>query len=80
MSREVDVAFWNDPDEELSDLVDAHLGEDSPFDVEFGYYAQGVSVTTVTLPDGWRDRTILFPGPTRGCCWSGCRRWACTPP
>jgi len=24
-----------------------------------GYYAQGVSVSTATVPEGWRDRLVL---------------------
>lgn len=31
----------------------------SPFHLNFGYYAQGVSVTTAVLPAGWRDRLVI---------------------
>jgi len=62
-SIEVDVAFFDDPDDAKSDQVDGAIGELSPFHETFGYYAQGVSVTTAVLPDGWRDRLVRFATP-----------------
>ena len=59
-SIEVDLAFFDDLGDEKSDLVDAAIGELSQFHETFGYYAQGVSVTTAVLPDGWRDRLVRF--------------------
>jgi hypothetical protein len=58
-SMEVDVAFFDDPDNRKSDQVDGAIGELSPFHEMNGYYAQGVSVSTATLPAGWRDRLVL---------------------
>ncbi len=58
-SIEVDIAFLDDPDERKADQVDGAIGELSPFHETFGYYAQGVSVSTAVLPDGWRDRLIV---------------------
>lgn len=58
-SMEVDVAFFDDPDNHKSDQVDGAIGELSPFHEMNGYYAQGVSVSTATLPEGWRDRLVL---------------------
>lgn len=60
MSREADFAFWNDDAEELSDRVDAAIGELSEFDAINGYYAQGVSVTTAVLPTGWEERLVRY--------------------
>jgi Nucleotidyltransferase of unknown function (DUF6036) len=57
-SIEVDIAFLNDPDNEKADDVDGAIGELSPFHEKFGYYAQGVSVTTATLPTGWQERLV----------------------
>jgi hypothetical protein len=51
-SIEADITFL-DGDEQKSDLVDAMLGEDSEFHLAYGLYAQGVGVTTATLPGGW---------------------------
>ncbi|MDA8370279.1 MAG: hypothetical protein M0026_10470 [Nocardiopsaceae bacterium] len=71
-SMEVDVAFFDDPDDAKADLVDGAIGELSPFHGTFGYYAQGVSATTAVLPEGWHERVIVFatPGtePGRGLC------------
>ena len=71
-SIEVDLAFLDDPGDTKSDLVDGALGELSRFHETFGYYAQGVSVTTAVLPAGWRERLVTFltPGtrPGRGLC------------
>src|ERR1700739_2351390 len=51
VSNEADIFLRNDP--ERSDLIDATIGEGSPFQREFGYYAHGVDETTAILPDGW---------------------------
>jgi hypothetical protein len=58
-SVEVDVAFFDDPDDRKADQVDGAIGELSAFHETFGYYAQGVSVSTAVLPVGWRDRLVL---------------------
>jgi hypothetical protein len=56
-SNEADVFPRSEPGR--SDLIDATIGEGSPFEREFGYYAHGVDETTAVLPDGWRERLIL---------------------
>jgi hypothetical protein len=58
-SIEVDVAFFDDPDDCKADQVDGAIGELSPFHETFGYYAQGVSVSTAVLPAGWRERLVV---------------------
>ena len=63
-SMEVDTAFFVDPDEAKSDLVDAAIGELSQFHNEFGYYPQGVSVTTGVFPPGWIDRLVTYETPS----------------
>lgn len=60
MSIEVDVAFWNDPDDAKTDEVDGAIGELSSFHQQFGYYGQGVSIVTAVLPEGWRERVVPF--------------------
>ena len=42
----------------LADLVDGSIGELSPFNETFGYYAHGVGKETIVLPDGWGQRLI----------------------
>jgi hypothetical protein len=60
-SIEADIAFLNDADETKADRIDGAIGELSRFHETFGYYAQGVSVTTATLPAGWEVRVIRVP-------------------
>ena len=71
-SIEADVAFFDDPADAKADQVDGAIGELSPFHETFGYYAQGVSVSTAVLPEGWQGRVVVFatPGtaPGRGLC------------
>ncbi|MGO4879940.1 MAG: DUF6036 family nucleotidyltransferase [Bryobacteraceae bacterium] len=47
---------------ERADLIDSTIGEGSPFERAFGYYAHGVAETTAILPENWRDRLILVTG------------------
>lgn len=48
------------------------IGQDSPFHVEFGYYADPVEEGTATLPAGWKGRLVNLPagdtGGVRGLC------------
>src|SRR5947209_19323722 len=60
VSNEADVYPRQYP--ERSDLIDSTIGEGSPFQQSFGYYAHGVDETSAILPDGWRDRLILVTG------------------
>ncbi len=43
---------------ELANLVEGSIGEMSPFQITFGYWAHAVGLSTSTLPCGWRDRLI----------------------
>jgi hypothetical protein len=71
-SMEAGIAFFDDQADAKADQVDGAIGELSTFHETFGYYAQGVSVKTAVLPDGWRSRMVAFatPGtaPGRGLC------------
>ncbi len=60
VSMEADV--WPKNRMERSDLIDGSIGEGSPFEREFGYYAHGVDSTTATLPEGWENRLVLVTG------------------
>jgi hypothetical protein len=59
-SIEADVAFFDDPDDRKSDMVDGAIGEGSSFHDRFGIYGQGVNVKTAVLPAGWRDRLVPY--------------------
>lgn len=52
------VAFFDDLDDLKADQVDGAIGELSAFHGTFGYYAQGVSVSTAVLPTGWQNRLV----------------------
>ena len=47
---------------ERGDLIDGSIGEGSPFDRQFGYYAHGVDDSTAILPAGWRNRLVMVSG------------------
>ena len=55
-SLEADVYPKNHP--ERAELIDGALGELSMFHNTFGYYADGVTEATATLPDGWSGRLV----------------------
>ena len=57
-SMEADIAFLDDSDRAKADEVEGGIGEFSTFHEEFGYYAEGVHLDTVVLPDGWRERLL----------------------
>lgn len=63
VSREADVYPLEHP--ERGDLIDGTIGEGSPFERTFGYYAHGVDDTTAVLPEGWRERLIAVAGENR---------------
>jgi hypothetical protein len=57
-TRDVDVIPPND-DERLADRISFVLGEASDFDIEHGYYAQGVTSRTPTYaPSDWKARAL----------------------
>ncbi len=66
-SIEADISALEDPDGAKADLIDGSIGELSMFQDTFGYYAQGVTPETTSLPEGWRKRLVPFKTPaTRG--------------
>jgi hypothetical protein len=70
VSREADVYPMEHP--ERGDLIDGSIGEGSPFERQFGYYAHGVDDSTAILPAGCRDRLVVVSNAntreTRGWC------------
>lgn len=55
-SMEADLYPLHRPD--LADLIDGAIGELSPFEERFGYYAQGVGPETAVLPNNWQSRLV----------------------
>ena len=67
VSIEADIAFFNDDDEAKADKVDGAIGEASMFHQSFGYYGQGVGLSTAVLPSGWEKRVVPFVWGDWGC-------------
>lgn len=72
-SMEADLAFFGDEGSTKSDRVDGgHICEQSQFHETFGYYGQGVGISTAVLPAGWRARVVVLANlstePGRGLC------------
>lgn len=72
-TREIDIYAPDAADPAaVSDLIDGSIGEGSPFDETFGYYAHGIGQDTAVLPDDWRLRARpvtlpMAPGVTCIC-------------
>lgn len=64
VSREVDLYPRSSP--ERAEEIDGAIGEGSPFDSSFGYYAHGVGPETPWAPTGWEDRLIRVDVPKHG--------------
>jgi hypothetical protein len=59
-SDEADLASFDDNDRAKATRIDGAIGELSPFHAEFGYYGQGVGLTTAKLAPGWRERLVRY--------------------
>ena len=57
-SMEADVLIPES--EEKTEIIEGTIGELSTFHTTFGYYAQGVSEATCTLPEGWKTRLVTI--------------------
>lgn len=55
-SAEADIAPVTAVD--MVDVIDANLGELSPFHDAHGFYVHGLSIDAAVLPIGWRKRAI----------------------
>jgi hypothetical protein len=62
-SIKVDISAVEDSDGSKADLIDGSIGELSAFQETFGYFAQGVTPDTATLPRGWRKRLVPYCTP-----------------
>jgi hypothetical protein len=71
-SMELDIYPLETPEDAA--LIEGSIGELSPFDETFGYYAYAISPGTALLPSGWRGRAIVVEnentGGTQGICIS----------
>jgi hypothetical protein len=61
LSVEADLAFLDRLDgTRKAEEVEGAIGELSQFHETNNYYAQGVSLETARLPDGWEQRLVRF--------------------
>jgi Nucleotidyltransferase of unknown function (DUF6036) len=58
ISLEADFLPLDDPDETKADRIAGDLGEGSPFQEQYGIYADGVGEQTARFPAGWRERLV----------------------
>ena len=60
-SMEADLLPLDAPD--MAEMLSGSLGELSPFHNTFGYYGDGVSLATATLPEDWQRRLVAIDNP-----------------
>ncbi len=58
VSMEADAAPRHYPERE--ELIEGAIGELSPFHRTFGYYADGIEMDKLSLPQGWTDRVVII--------------------
>jgi hypothetical protein len=64
--RSAEVALIAKRNTDRTEWLNA-IGQDSPFHVEFGYYADPIDEGSAVLPAGWKGRLVnLPPGDTEG--------------
>lgn len=63
LSTEADVMAVSDPTGEKALLINGTIGEFTLFDVEYGYYAEGIEEPLCRFPAGWRERLIPVNTP-----------------
>ena len=62
-SMEADIYPRHRPD--LADAIEGALGDGSPFEAQFGYFAHAVGPETAKAPAGWEGRLIRVVIPPR---------------
>ncbi len=49
--------------EDLSDAIEANIGQGSSFHQQYGYYCDGVSAGTAVMPADWQARAVAYESP-----------------
>src|SRR3954453_14152242 len=62
-SQEVDIYPRRAPDKAIN--IEGALGDGSPFQQTFGYYAHAVGPETAKAPRGWEERLVVIDIPPR---------------
>ena len=73
LTRSVEADILVPDSDHKTELIEGALGEQSTFHNTHGYYAQGIDMTTCTLPQGWEHRLTEIivheeDGPFVGLC------------
>jgi hypothetical protein len=79
LSREADVAFWDDPDNEISDRLDGAIGELSQFDSTYGYTPRASPSARPTSPEDGKTEWSAYRGSRMTRLSSGVRRCTILP-
>lgn len=61
----IDIARYPDGTS-ASDRIDGAIGWGTAFHDTYGYYADGVDLSTATFPDGWQGRLLTHEVPATG--------------
>jgi hypothetical protein len=65
MLRSIEADVYPRKDPARAEDIDGALGDGSPFQRTYGFYAHGVGPETAKAPSGWEDRLIRTPVPPR---------------
>jgi hypothetical protein len=63
--RSLDADIYPLREPAAADLIDGALGDGSPFQLAYGYYAHGVGPETARAPAGWEQRLVRLEIPAR---------------
>ncbi len=66
LRQSVEADLYPQQRPELSEMIEGSLGRYSQFNLTFGYYADGVSPETATLPGGWEARLVKVSNENTG--------------
>lgn len=62
-SMEVDIGGLRDPDEDIANMIDGQLGEESGFYRMYDFYVDGITTKTPTTAKGWMGRLVRYESP-----------------
>lgn len=65
MIRSLEADLYPRRDPARAEEIDGQLGDGSPFQLTYGYYAHGVGPETAKAPAGWEERLVVLEVPRR---------------
>jgi hypothetical protein len=63
--RSIEADLYPAGSPEKAAMIDGAIGDGSPFERTYGYYAHGVGPETAKAPAGWRERLVRIDVPPR---------------